>query len=214
MVEVIRAFFWHQKFVPKGFSALASGLYACIKSLKMCLKSDLEEIILKLATYGQRKRPFCCHKIFVPHQGCLPLSRAIYMWKKKKNINHSKISDFKVIFFLNWQQMGKVIRNFCWHQNFVLKGLSVSALGLYTCIKSFKMFLKSYFKEVLKLVTNGQSDKGFLLTSTFVPKGLSAPALGVYTCIKALKYIPGPGVRWAFTGPLVLWFLWPKQRLP
>ena len=104
--------------------------------------------------------------------------------------------------------MGKVIRNFCWHQNFVPKGLSVPALGLYTCIKSFKMCLKSYFKEiVLKLATNGQSDKGFLLTSTFVPKGLSAPALGLYTCIKALKYLPGPGVRWAFTGPLVLWFV-------
>ena len=59
--------------------------------------------------------------------------------------------------------------------------------------------------EILKLATNGQSDKGFLLTSTFVPKGLSAPVLGLYTCIKALKYIPGPGVRGAFTGPLVLW---------
>ena len=100
--------------------------------------------------------------------------------------------------------MGKVIRNFCWHKDFVPKGLSVSALGLYTCTKSFKMCLKSYFKEiVLKLATNGQSDKGFLLTSIFVPKGLSAPALGLYTCIKALKYIPGLGVRWAFTGPLV-----------
>ena len=51
------------------------------------------------------------------------------------------------------------------------------------------MCLKSYFREiVLKLATNGQSDKGFLLTSTFVPKGLSAPALGLYTSIKALKY--------------------------
>ena len=70
------------------------------------------------------------------------------------------------------------------------------------------MCLKSYFKEiVLKLAKNGQSDRGFLLTSTYVPKGLSAPALGLYTCIKALKYIPGPGFRWAFTGPLVLWFL-------
>ena len=105
--------------------------------------------------------------------------------------------------------MSKVIRNFYLHQNFVPKGLSVPALGLYTCIKSFKMCLKSYFKEiVLKLATNGQSDKGFLLTSTFVPKWLSAPApaLGLYTCLKALKYIPGPGVRWAFTGPLVFWF--------
>ena len=43
--------------------------------------------------------------------------------------------------------------------------------GTYTCIKSFKMCLK---ETVLKLATNGQSDKGFLLTSTFVPKGLSA----------------------------------------
>ena len=86
--------------------------------------------------------------------------------------------------------MGKVIRNFCWHKNFVPKGLSVPALGLYTCIKSFKMCLKSYFKEVfLKLATNGQSDKGFLLTSTFVPKGLSASALGLYIWIKPLKYV-------------------------
>ena len=68
------------------------------------------------------------------------------------------------------------------------------------------MCLKSYFKEtVLKLATNGQSDKGFLLASTVVPKGLSAPALGLYTCIKALNYVPGPGVRLAFIGPLVLW---------
>ena len=90
-----------------------------------------------------------------------------------------------------------MIRNFCWHQNFVPKGLSVPSLGLYTCINSFKLCLKLYFKEiVLKLATDGQSDKGFLLTSTFV----------LYTCIKALKYIPGPGVGWAFTGPLVLRF--------
>ena len=86
--------------------------------------------------------------------------------------------------------MGKEKRPFCCHKNFVPKGFSVPALGLYTFIKSFKMCLKSYFKEiVLKLAEkNGQSDKGFLLTSTFVPKGLSAPALGLYTCIKALKY--------------------------
>ena len=98
--------------------------------------------------------------------------------------------------------MVEVIRAFCWHQKFVPKGLSALASGLYTCIKSFKMCLKSYFKEiVLKLATNGQSDKGFLLKSTFAPKGLSAPALGLYTCIKAFKYIP-----WAFTERLALCF--------
>ena len=59
-----------------------------------------------------------------------------------------------------------------------------------------KMYIKSDFKAIFfKPATNGQSDKGFLLTSTFVPKGLSAPAPGLYTCIKAFKYIPGPGVK-------------------
>ena len=33
---------------------------------------------------------------------------------------------------------------------------------------------------VLKLATNEQSDKGFLLTSAFVPKGLSVHAPGLY----------------------------------
>ena len=47
--------------------------------------------------------------------------------------------------------------------------------------------MKKRVKIVFKLATNGQSDKGFLLTSTFVPKGLSAPALGLCTCIKNIK---------------------------
>ena len=79
------------------------------------------------------------------------------------------------------------------------------------------MCLKSYLKKiVLKLATNGQSDKGFLFASTFVPKELSAPALGLYTCTNALKYIPGPGVRWAFTGPLIqdYFFLGHRIALP
>ena len=54
--------------------------------------------------------------------------------------------------------------------------------------------MKKCVEIVLKLAANGQSDKGFLLTSTVVPKGLSSPVLGQYTCIKTLKYILGPGV--------------------
>ena len=79
MVEVIRAFCWHQKFVIKGFSVLAIGLYTCIKSLKMCIKSDFEWIILKLATYGQREKAFCYHPNFV-----CPCPGAIYMYKSIK----------------------------------------------------------------------------------------------------------------------------------
>ena len=39
MGKVLRAFGWHQKFVPKGLYALALGLYTYIKSLKRCIKS-------------------------------------------------------------------------------------------------------------------------------------------------------------------------------
>ena len=88
--------------------------------------------------------------------------------------------------------MGKEQRPFCCHRNFVPNMLSAPARGYIHVGKHEKICIKSDFKEiVLKLATNGQSDKGFLLISTFVPKGLSAPALGLYTCIKALKYIPG-----------------------
>ena len=73
---------------------------------------------------------------------------------------------------LKLAQMGKVIRPFCSHQNFVSKGLSAPALGLYTHIILLKMCLKSDFKEILlKLATNGQSEKAFLLTSDSVPRG-------------------------------------------
>ena len=89
--------------------------------------------------------------------------------------------------------MVKAIRAFLLTSKVCSQGVFCPCPG---AIESFKMFYKSYFKEiVLKLATNGQSNKGFLLISTFVPKGLSAPALGLCTCIKALKYIPGPGLR-------------------
>ena len=92
--------------------------------------------------------------------------------------------------------MGKEKRHFCCHQNFVPSGLSATPARGYIFMVKRKKCIKSDFKAIFfKPATNGQSDKGFLLTSTFVPKGLSADALGLYTCINALKYIPGPGVR-------------------
>ena len=38
--------------------------------------------------------------------------------------------------------MNEMTRHFCWHQNFVLRGLSAPALGLYTCMKSWKKLYK------------------------------------------------------------------------
>ena len=49
------------------------------------------------------------------------------------------------------------------------------------------MCIKLDFEEIiLILTTNGQSDKGFLLTSKVCPKGVDCP-WGLYTCIKALN---------------------------
>ena len=86
--------------------------------------------------------------------------------------------------------MGKEKRPLCCHKMFVPNGLS-GAWGYIHVKKTHKKTVKSHTSKrfLFKLATNGQSDKGFLLTSTFVPKGLSAPALGLYTCIKALKYM-------------------------
>ena len=45
-------------------------------------------------------------------------------------------------FSWNLQQMTEVTRCSCWHQNFVCKGLSAPAPGLYTCIKLWKKLYK------------------------------------------------------------------------
>ena len=50
MTRVTKGLCLYKHSDPTGFSAPAQGLYTCIKSLKMCIKPDFEEIILKLAT--------------------------------------------------------------------------------------------------------------------------------------------------------------------
>ena len=87
MGKVIRAFCWHQKFVPKRLYALAPGLYTCIKSLKMCIKLDFEEIILKLATYGQREKAFLLSSKFCPKYVVCPCPGLyIHVEKHAKNV--------------------------------------------------------------------------------------------------------------------------------
>ena len=96
-------------------------------------------------------------------------------------------SDFKEISF-NLQQMCKVIRPFCWHQNFVLWGLSAPVPGLYTCIKSWKNCIKSVFKNiVMKLVRNEWKDKTFLLASKSFPLGVVCPCPGAVYMYKIMK---------------------------
>ena len=73
-------------------------------------------------------------------RGCMPLPQScIYILNHEKKIVKNQTSKG---FLWNLQQMGKVIRPFCWHQNFVPWGLSTPAPGLYTCIKSWKTLFK------------------------------------------------------------------------
>ena len=122
---------------------------------------------------------------FLSPMVCLPLPGAIYMWKKNTIIQKLEKIDFNAIFF-KLATNGQSDKEFLLTSKFCPQRVVCPCPGAIYMYKTFKMCLKSYFKEiVLKLATNGQSDKGFLLTSTFVPKGLATPALGLYTCIKA-----------------------------
>ena len=94
---------------------------------------------LKLARDDQSDKKFLLtSKLF-------PLGAVCHLPRGYINVvNHEKNgikSDFKDIFW-HLQLMNEMTRYFCWHQNFVPRGLSASALGLYTCIKSWKKLYK------------------------------------------------------------------------
>ena len=96
------------------------------------------------------------------------------MYKNRQKYVEKQTSK---IFFLNLQQMGKVTKPFCWHQNFVHKELSAPPPGPYICGKT------------LKKVTNGQSDKGFLLPSKVCPQGGFYPCPGAVYMYKIIKNV-------------------------
>ena len=83
--------------------------------------------------------------------------------------------------------MDKVTRPFCWHQNFVPKGLSTPAPGLYTCGKALKNMYE--IKSWKRLFCNLQQMVKLIRALCWHqdPKGLSAPVLGLYTCGKKNK---------------------------
>ena len=85
--------------------------------------------------------------------------------------------------------MGKEKRPFCCHKNFVPNGLSAPAWGYIHVKKTHnEMIKKSDFKEIyfVKLATNGQSDKEFLLRSKFCPQGVVCPCPGAIYMYKII----------------------------
>ena len=82
--------------------------------------------------------------------------------------------------------MDKVTRPFCWHQNFVQKGLSTPAPGLYIHVeKHEKMCINRNSKRFF--ATNCRNVKSFLLTSKFWPQGFVCPSPGAIYMYKIIK---------------------------
>ena len=89
---------------------------------------------MKLATEDRNDKKFLLTSKFCPTGDCLSLPRSyIHVLNHEKNCIKS---DFKEIILKLAKKMDIVIRTFCLHQNCVPWGLSVSAPGLYKCIKS------------------------------------------------------------------------------
>ena len=95
--------------------------------------------------------------------------------------------------------MTEVTRCSCWHQNFVPKGLSAPALGLYTCIKSWKNVYKIRLQRDFFLTCSKwlkwqevSVDAKILSPGGCLPMNcsyihLSANELQLYTFIKSWK---------------------------
>ena len=89
----------------------------------------------------------------------------------------------------NLQQMGKMIRPCCWHQNLVPWGCLPLPRGYIHVLNHEKNCTKSDFKDIffLNLQQMNEVTRHFSWNQNFVPGGLSAPAPGLYTCIKSWK---------------------------
>ena len=92
-----KGFLFTSKVFPQGFFCPCPGAIYMYKIVKICIKADFEEIILKRGIWAKRKGLSVVIKCLSP-MGCLPLPGAIYIWKIK-DIKTVKKSEFKEIFF-------------------------------------------------------------------------------------------------------------------
>ena len=141
ITRVTKSLCLYKRSEPKGSSA--PGLYTCIKKWKIMYKIRLQRYFFETYNKLAKWQGFSVEIRILSTGGCLPCPGAIYIWKHiKKCVWNQKSKRF----VRNLQQMVEVISAFCWHPNFVPKGFSALAPGLYTCIKSLKMCIKSDFE--------------------------------------------------------------------
>ena len=165
MTEVKRCSWLHQNFIPKWLSAPAPGLYTCMQSWKNVYKISLQGDCFKLVANDRSDQRFLLTSKFCPlGVSDLQLYTFIKSWKDLQKVRGWR--DF----FLNLQQMTKVIRLSSGHKTFSPNGLSAPAQGLCICIKSWKIVHKIRGQSyVLKHATSDQSEKTF--HQNIAPKG-------------------------------------------
>ena len=128
MTEVTRGFCWHQNFVPWGCLPRTCGYIYLLNHEKICIKSEVEEILFKLATYDHSDEAFLLTSKFWLQWVVCHCPRAMYKYRIMKQICIK--SECRAIFW-NVQLVMKVIRPFCLHTKHCPQGLSPLALGLY-----------------------------------------------------------------------------------
>ena len=147
MVKVVRAFCRLQRFVPSGVFCPCPGAVYMYKIIKNVYKIRFRRDHFETCNILAKRKGLSVVIEFLSPLGCLPLLGAIYMWKKY--IKNGKKSDFKEIFFklATTRQSDK---KFLLTSKFCPQRVVCPCPGtIYcTCIKSFKMCLKSYFKCV------------------------------------------------------------------
>ena len=105
-----KGFLLTSKVCPQGVFCPCPGAIYMFKINKNVYKIRFRRDHFETCNIWAKRKGLSVVMKFLSPMSCLPLPEAIYMCKK--HIKNSKKSDFKEI-FLNWLQMGKVIRNFC-----------------------------------------------------------------------------------------------------
>ena len=181
---MIRLFCWYQNFVPWGPVCLPRGYIHVSNHEKNVWHQTSMRFVWNLEHMNQVAFLVSIDIKILSLVAVCPCPGAIYSIKSWKKIVWNQTSKR---FVWNLEQMGKVIKPFCWHQNSIPLGLSAGPQGCIHVLSHEKICIKSDFKDIfLKLATNEWSNKTFLLTMVAV---WPCPGAIYYTCINHDKKI-------------------------
>ena len=149
---------------------------------KKCIKSDFRDFF-ETCNKWVKWWGICVDIKILSPGGCMPLHWGyIHVLNHEKNCIKSVFKEISLKLATNeWSDKTFLLTSKLCPLGAVC--LCPGAIYMYKIMK--KNCIKSGLEEIfLKLATNDQSDKRFLLTSKFCPLVLSAPDLRLYTFIK------------------------------